>query len=278
MPIAWREVSELSSTDRLAILDLLNRSEVEIQRESIDENRRRTVQYGLPGSHWIGEVEGAVVSYASLTDDTPATVEMVGGGFDESLAHAITATYGPVNWWIRTGQVPPNAHLTRSLNRMSRPLPYELEIVPSQYSLRPFDPRHDAAEWIAQNNSAFRNHPEQGAWTPTHLAHRMAEPWFDPSGFLLLFEGSQLIASCWTKVHEMQRARIGEIYVISVGPESQGLGLGQLMVSQGLETLRQKGVSSVMLYVDSDNDGAVALYERMGFTTNRVDHLYQIGA
>jgi mycothiol synthase len=82
-----------------------------------------------------------------------------------------------------------------------------------------------------------------------------------------------LAGSCWTKVHELANERVGEIYVISVDPAFQGHGLGQLLVRQGLDTLRRKGVKKAMLFVDDKNTGAKSMYEELGFKVKRTDAL-----
>jgi mycothiol synthase len=105
------------------------------------------------------------------------------------------------------------------------------------------------------------------------LAERINEPWFDPSGFLLLEIEDRLAASCWTKVHELHPDRFGEIYVISVHPDFQGRNLGRIMVTQGLASLRKKGVSSAVLFVDQSNVVAKKLYASLGFEVDREDNL-----
>ena len=144
--------------------------------------------------------------------------------------------------------------------------------------MRAFDPSCDSEPWLEQNNLAFANHPEQGAWRLDDLLMRVAEPWFDPSGFLLFCEGAQIVASCWTKVHELDPERFGEIYVISVHPQFQGRHLGLVAVTQGLDALRRKGVSRAELFVDDSNTAALALYERLGFQAIRRDHLLRFTA
>jgi mycothiol synthase len=145
--------------------------------------------------------------------------------------------------------------------------------VPEGATLRNFEPGRDEDEWIAQNNAAFADHPEQGAWSRVDLDERTNEPWFDPSGFLLLEIGGRLAASCWTKVHELHPDRFGEIYVVSVHPDFQGHGLGRVMVTQGLASLRKKGVNDAVLFVDESNIDARKLYESVGFQLEREDRL-----
>ena len=60
---------------------------------------------------------------------------------------------------------------------------------------------------------------------------------------------------------------IGEIYVLGVDPEAGIRGLGTPLTEIGLDHLRRRGLETVMLYVEGDNDRARRLYERFGFTT-----------
>jgi mycothiol synthase len=90
---------------------------------------------------------------------------------------------------------------------------------------------------------------------------------------LLLEIDGRLAASCWTKVHELHPDRFGEIYIISVHPDFQGRNLGRVMVTQGLDVLRKKGVSTAILFVEQSNVGALKLYESLGFKVERDDRL-----
>jgi len=46
-----------------------------------------------------------------------------------------------------------------------------------------------------------------------------------------------------------------------------------VMVTQGLDVLRRKGVSRAVLFVDDSNEAAKALYHLLGFTLEREDRL-----
>ena len=142
---------------------------------------------------------------------------------------------------------------------------------PEGVTVRPFVPRRDESAWLRVNNRAFENHPDQGGWIADVLARRMAEPWFDPAGFLLAWRGDDLLGFCWTKVHT-EPVRQGEIYVIGVDPDAQGLGLGRALVIAGLDYLeRDRRCETGILYVAADNAAAVGLYRALGFTTKRTD-------
>jgi mycothiol synthase len=120
----------------------------------------------------------------------------------------------------------------------------------------------DAAEVLRVNAAAFAHHPEQGSMDEADLAARMSEPWFDRAGLLVADLGDRLLAFHWTKQHS---ASLGEVYVVAVDPAAQGRGLGRAITAAGLEHLAARGVGRIILYVESDNDPAIATYTNLGF-------------
>jgi mycothiol synthase len=148
---------------------------------------------------------------------------------------------------------------------------------PPGVDVRPFVPGRDDDAWLAVNNRAFAGHPEQGGWVESTLARRLAEPWFDPKGFLLAFDADGLAGFCWTKIHAATDGdpELGEIFVIGVDPSRAGAGLGRALVVAGLRSLAERGLRTGMLFVDGDNGAALRLYESLGFTTHRRDRAYE---
>jgi len=85
---------------------------------------------------------------------------------------------------------------------------------------------------------------------------------------------AHLVGFHWTKVHppgDVGDEPVGEVYVLGIAPEGQGLGLGRGLTDLGLAHLRSRGLRQVLLYVDEDNAAAVHLYESRGFTRFAVD-------
>ncbi len=275
----WCSAPSLTADQRLEVLDLFNRTESELGREAIDEGRRRTVVHRGAGEHWLDLEDDHVRRYALLTPGEPAGIEMCGGGVDPRLLEAVLDRHGVVDWWTRGDHDTAGGTVVRTLQLLRVALPVRVEddvALPGE--VRTFDPDHDAHRWLAQNNAAFADHPEQGAWSERQLDERLSEPWFDPSGFFLFEVDGRLAASCWTKVHELHPDRFGEIYVIAVHPDFRGRGLGRMMVLHGLNALRHKGVTSATLFVDESNTAARALYESLGFSLDREDRLVRFAA
>ena len=189
-------------------------------------------------------------------------------GRDLTLATELGARLpgeGPVHLWLSSstpglvaaaddGRLP-----VRTVLELRVPLPLD----PPRIEVRPFRPMDDAEAWVRVNNRAFAWHPEQGGWTQEDLARRTAEPWFDPRGFLIHEIDGTLAGFCWTKIHR-QPEDLGEIYVIGVDPELQGRGLGRQLTLAGFHHLHERGMPTGMLWVEGDNEAALALYADLG--------------
>ncbi|MFR9776808.1 mycothiol synthase [Micromonospora sp. MS34] len=244
--------------------------------------------------------DNTLTGYAHLDTTDPAAgigVELVvhpayrWRGTGRALARGVlAAASGPVRAWAH-GDHPSAAALAvdlgfaraRVLWQLRRPLTAALggPVPPEGVELRAFRPGEDDEAWLAVNNAAFAQHPEQGRWTLADLRVRLAEPWFDPAGFLLAVDSAsgRLLGFHWTKVHERPgSARIGEVYVLGVDPAAHRGGLGRVLTTAGLAYLRdRRGLDRVMLYVDESNTPAVALYERLGFARWSAHVNYHLG-
>lgn len=129
--------------------------------------------------------------------------------------------------------------------------------------LRTFVPGQDEEAMVAVNARAFSWHPEQGGLTVQDVLAAEQEDWFDPAGFFLAVDqDDKILGYHWTKVHPDPT---GEVYVVGVDPDAQGGGLGKALTLAGLRHLHGLGLPKVMLYVESDNVAAIAVYTKLGF-------------
>jgi mycothiol synthase len=211
---------------------------------------------------WRRQGLGAALVRRMLDEASPLTLRLWAHGHHPA-AERLAATLGFTR--------------VRDLWQMRRSLHAELPRVevPEGVVLRSFRPGEDDQAWLRVNARAFADHHEQGSMTAEDLAMRMTEPWFDPSGFILAERAGELVGFHWTKVHSGgEHDPVGEVYVVGVDPSAQGLGLGKVLTLAGLWHLRDRGLDQVMLYVESDNAPAIAVYERLGFRRWDVDVMY----
>ena len=162
----------------------------------------------------------------------------------------------------------------RDVFQLRRPLPLDPGPIAETRAFVPGSADEDA--WITVNNRAFASHPDQSGMTRSRLRAEMDESWFDPDGFRLHERDGRLAAFCWTKCHPATESdpELGEIYVIGVDPDFQGLGLGRGLTVAGLDWLSRAGSTTAMLYVDATNTAARSLYDRLGFEMHHTDRVY----
>lgn len=249
---ACREVDGNSPLDEAAVMRLKNR--------------------GLTGSRlWLADRSGFALLHDGALDLAVAP-EHRGTGLGGALAEA--AVDETRTAWSH-GDHPAAARLAqrfgfaraRELWVMRRPVGNEP--APSGVEIRAYTDA-DRDELLRVNAEAFASHPEQGAMDAENLAERMAEPWFDPAGLLVVTEGERMLGFHWTKQHSPE---VGEVYVVATDPSARGRGLGKALTIAGLRHLA--GVldadGEVILYVEGDNAAAKGLYISLGFTHAAAD-------
>ncbi len=257
---------------------------------------------GAASRGFVATSGGATIGYARamtrVDDDTALDVALAvlpehrdGDAplvlLDETLRYATSIHAHHVSLWVFGADLDSDAlalaaGLTaeRELWQMRVPLPLaSTPDWPAGIRVRSFVSGADDEAWLAVNNAAFAADPDQGDWTAGTLAGRIAEPWFDPEGFLVADRDGAMAGFCWTKVHPAapphEPLALGEIYVIGVDPAHQGLGLGRALTMAGLDHLhRARAVDVGMLFVDAANTAAVSLYRALGFVTSRIDRAY----
>lgn len=152
-----------------------------------------------------------------------------------------------------------------------------------EVEIRSFDGDRDARGLLATNNAAFDWHPEQGRWDSVRLAEALAQPWVEPAGILVhesddpALQDASIDGFCWTRIHPADEPgtvaagdpALGEIWVIATHPRVQGTRLGTAMVVAGLDHLAERGLRVANLYTEEDNEAALAMYDRLGFTLHQ---------
>ena len=235
-----------------------------------------------------GHYDGFAMRHGDIVD-LAVHPEARGHGVGTALAAEVAADGRKVEAWSH-GDHPAAARIAerfgiareRELMIMRRSLvePLEQVVVPPGVTVRGFQPADEAA-LLEVNASAFAHHPEQGHMTHEDFRERSSESWFDPDGLLLAVpaegsDGPRLLGFHWTKVHRDEDPPYGEVYVVAVNPKAAGRGSRHgAHRRRPRSTCRDQGLDSVLLYVDGDNDPAIAVYTNLGFEVERTEVQYR---
>jgi ribosomal protein S18 acetylase RimI-like enzyme len=93
---------------------------------------------------------------------------------------------------------------------------------------------------------------------------RIAQPW----GHIFVAEREGIVgfAACGeTRDEDVDREKVGELYVIYVHPAEWRQGLGRALLQEALRCLQEEGFERVLLWVLQGNEQAIRFYERAGF-------------
>lgn len=276
----------MDTAEREEIAALLAHAAAADGRQAVSEQGRLALRSGRADvNHLTSRDEhGELLGYAQIDAEWNAELVVDPARRRQGHGRALlrrTISSGARRLWAHGGH--PGAvrladefglELVRELRQLRRTGPAPaVPPLPEGVTVRTFRPGQDEEAWLKVNAAAFAHHPEQGSWTRRDIEEREAESWFDPNGFFLAEREGELVGFHWTKVEN----GLGEVYVVGVSPTEQGSGLGKALTAIGLRHLGEdRGLSTVMLYVDADNPAALRVYEKAGFGVHEVDLMFAV--
>jgi mycothiol synthase len=268
----------------MTLLALASRAHEVDGVDPLNEASRLALEAGHAGRVHMAAKEGTTVVAAAFADGL-APVELVVDpdhrrqGHGGALLTRLLAA-GESEFWAH-GDLPAaqalaaakhlEAGRTLLVLRLEMDAAPEPERVPDGATIRTFE-ADDVDAIVQVNGRAFASHPEQGAMDRADFEQRAGSAWFDPAGLFVAEREGNIVGFHWTKVED----DLGEVYVVGVDPTEQGSGLGTSLTARGLRHLHDSGIRTVDLYVEGDNDPALAVYRRLGFTEHGRDVLYVV--
>jgi len=104
---------------------------------------------------------------------------------------------------------------------------------------------------------------------------RLKEGFLPEATWLAMYEGEdgRTREYCGTIQGIRDGSGMGAIQNLGITPERRNLGLGTLLMRQALQGFRDAGLERAFLEVTAQNDGAIRLYQRIGF--ERVRTVYK---
>lgn len=145
--------------------------------------------------------------------------------------------------------------------------------MPEGIEIRPVGDEAGYRTLFAADVEAFMDHWGGFDASEESFQQWMAEPDFDPSLFVIAWDGDQIAGGVINTINAEENASLGRrrglLASVFVRRPWRRRGLAGALVARSLALLRERGMTAAWLGVDADNPtGALGVYERAGF---RVD-------
>lgn len=162
--------------------------------------------------------------------------------------------------------------LDRTFYRMARSLTESIPTAPPPpgFVVRELHPSEVMA-WVDLFNQSFQDHWNHHDMTLESRQHWMDSPDYQADlDLVAVAPDGRFAALCWGFIHPADNARQGckEGWIGDLGthPDYRRMGLGRALLVAGMERLRQAGMETALLSVDTQNvNQALHLYESVGF-------------
>ena len=173
--------------------------------------------------------------------------------------------------------------LIREFYRMARSLadPIPRSVLPDGYRIRQVDCEGDGEAWVDMFNQSFIDHWNHEPMTLKQYRYYTSMVEYEPQlDQVVVSPDGTLTAFCYCKIHSRDNQRKGSqegwINVLGTRRGYRKQGLGRAILQSGLHQLKQAGMETALLGVDSMNpSGALKLYQSVGFQQQHTSCVYQ---
>ena len=151
--------------------------------------------------------------------------------------------------------------------------------LPAGLVLKPVRQEDLRAIWDAKED-AFRDHWGFTPYSDSDYQRWAEDPNHDLGLWVVAWDGDQVAGTSLNFIYHQDNARYGflrgEVASVGVRRPWRKRGLGRAMIVESLRLLRAHGMTEAVLGVDSDGqNGALRLYESVGFRTIAQDRIYR---
>ncbi len=145
---------------------------------------------------------------------------------------------------------------------------------PDGFELRTFEENRDEVDWCKVRNIGF---PEDAPRTPENVClYWKSEPQCHlEDGMMLLYHKDEAIGTIRASVESESGEKYTYISVVCVNPEYREKGLGKNLLRAAIDYGRTQGLPKAMLCVDVENENALNIYLREGFTKYKSSVWYE---
>ncbi|NQW21187.1 MAG: GNAT family N-acetyltransferase [Chloroflexi bacterium] len=139
--------------------------------------------------------------------------------------------------------------------------------IPSGFTVRTMLGLDEVPELTYLQNAVFKEHFGYSPNTEDEIKARLLSAHSSIDDIVMIHDShEQLVAYCWTHVHDHEMPKIGRIGMTGVLPSARKQGLGRVIAKSGFNHLIRRKVDAVELDVDSENAAAIRIYSSIGFT------------
>jgi mycothiol synthase len=165
---------------------------------------------------------------------------------------------------------------------MVRPDMENIEVpdMPAGLEIRPVSGREQMRQLFDADVESFLDHWGGFDASDESFEQWLADPDYDPSLFLVAWDGDEIAGAVVNIINEHENAEFGRqrglLDSVFVRRPWRGRGLASVLVARSLVLLRERGMTSAWLGVDADNpNGALRLYEKAGFAVDKRASAYR---
>lgn len=153
--------------------------------------------------------------------------------------------------------------------------------LPTSWKIRTVDAERDAEVWVEMFNQSFIDHWNHTPMTMEDFHYYSGFSDHNPELDLVIeTDEGKLVTFCYSSIDVKRNQRLnqkeGHVCLLGTRRGYRRQGLARTLLAEGLRRLQSMGMDTATIGVDGQNpNGAVALYESVGFTESFRSTVYQ---